>query len=309
MASKSVTDSLRISFFAPRGKHRIFGIGRQLAQLCLDPEDLLIGVIGDAGCGKSALVKGMFPGLELTNDDDGVNVRPLPLLDVGTEQGFFTPHTYHVDIRFEMALTQPHVLAEAITEAVRLGRRVIVEHFDLIYPLLGRNADLLIGIGEQIIVARPTMFGPDPQEFTAKTHSSLPFRLMAHSAEDLVEFVLPRELVEIANHDDISHGFILAFQDYRPQIDIAAVERKVNALIATDLPISYADEAHVRIGESLHPCTGPRTHVSHTGAIEGFRLCPELVFDKHQNRHLLIGFIGNDSAESLGNLKRHGIIR
>ena len=47
-----------------------------------------IGIIGEAGSGKSMLIKGMFPGLELTNDDNGVNTRPLPILDI-EQQGFF----------------------------------------------------------------------------------------------------------------------------------------------------------------------------------------------------------------------------
>ena len=67
--------------------------------------------LATADRGKSVLIRGMFPGLELTNDDGGVNVRPLPLMDQDSETGFFTPHTYHVDIRFEMGFTQPHELA------------------------------------------------------------------------------------------------------------------------------------------------------------------------------------------------------
>lgn len=132
---------IQSAFYAPRGRHRIYELGIQIAQQYLSPFDKLIGVIGDAGSGKSSLIHGMFPGLELTNDDDGVNVRPLPLLDVGMERGFYTPHTYHLDIRFETGFTQPHILADAIMEALNLNKRVIVEHFELIYPLLPRNAD------------------------------------------------------------------------------------------------------------------------------------------------------------------------
>ena len=130
------------SYFAPRGHHRMYALGMQLAQLYLSPFDMLIGVIGEAGSGKSALLRGLFPGLELTNDDDGVYVRPLPLLE--QSGGFFSPHTYHVDIRFENGFTQMSVLADAITEALQSGKRVIVEHFDLVYPLLGFNANLNI---------------------------------------------------------------------------------------------------------------------------------------------------------------------
>ena len=154
------------TFYAPRGRNRIYDLGIQIAQMYLSPFDKLIGVIGDSGSGKSVLIRGMFPGLELTNDDGGVNVRPLPLMDQDSETGFFTPHTYHVDIRFEMGFTQPHELADAIMQAVHRGKRVVVEHFDLIYPFLSTNANLLIGVGEEILVARPNPFGPFPDSIS-----------------------------------------------------------------------------------------------------------------------------------------------
>ena len=69
-------------YFAPRGSVRMAELGMQIAQQYLRPTDKLIGIIGDAGSGKSMLIKGMFPGLELTNDDEGVNVRPLPILEM-----------------------------------------------------------------------------------------------------------------------------------------------------------------------------------------------------------------------------------
>lgn len=294
---------IQASFFAPRGRTRIYGLGMQIAQLYLSPYDKLIGFIGDAGSGKSALVHGMFPGLELTNDDDGVNVRPLPILDVGESRGFYTPHTYHLDIRFETGFTQPHILAEAIMEAINLGKRVIVEHFDLIYPLLPRNADLMIGVGEQIVIGRPTMFGPEPDEFVNIVHKSLPYRLMAHTAEDLCEMHMDPELVDTCKHDDIHHGFILAFQDRPPQIDLYELERQVREDIASDLPVHYHDESHIAVGDRLHECSGPRTHVSSTGKIQGFCLNHDIVYDNQQNRYLLIGFVGEHSEESLRNLQ------
>ncbi|MBR4304179.1 MAG: alanine-tRNA synthetase second additional domain-containing protein, partial [Clostridia bacterium] len=133
------TSHLYSTYFAPRGRRRIYSLGMQLAQLYLSPFDKLIGVIGEPGSGKSALIKGMFPNLELTNDDDGVNIRPLPLLEQDSETGFFSPHTYHLDIRFETGFTSMSVLADAILQALHRGKRVIVEHFDLIYPFLGMN--------------------------------------------------------------------------------------------------------------------------------------------------------------------------
>ena len=130
-------------FFAPRGRVRMYEIGIKIAQQYLTPTDKLIGVIGEAGSGKSMLIKGMFPGLELTNDDEGLKVRPLPLMDLG-EETFFSPHTFHIDIRFEVAFYQMYEIVDAINNAIEKGKRVIVEHFDLIYPMINKNADLLI---------------------------------------------------------------------------------------------------------------------------------------------------------------------
>ena len=247
----------------------------------------------------------MFPGLELTNDDDGVNVRPLPILDVTEQHGFYTPHTYHLDIRFEMGFTQPHILAEAIMDAVRMEKRVIIEHFDLIRPLLPRNADLLIGVGEQVIVTRPNMFGPEPSELAEIVHSSLRYRLMAHTAEDLCEMYLPTELLNVCHHDDIHHGFIMSFYEYLPNIDIAEMERRVREDIARDLSVAYADESHIRVGTRLHSCSGPRTHVTSTGQIEDFHLYPEIIFDDQRNRYLVVGFVGEHAADRIKKLQRY----
>ncbi len=293
---------IQTSYFAPRGRTRMYDLGMQMGQMYLSPYDRLIGFIGDAGSGKSALIHGMFPGLELTNDDDGVNVRPLPILDVTEQHGFYTPHTYHLDIRFEMGFTQPHILAEAIMDAVRLEKRVIVEHFDLIRPHLNRNADLLIGVGEQVIVTRPNMFGPEPSELVEVVHTSLRYRLMAHTAEDLCEIHMDPELMSICHHDDIHHGFVMAFYEHPPKIDIAELEKKVNEDIARDMPVAYADDSHIRVGERVHFCSGPRTHVTSTGGVQGFRLCPEIIYDNQRNRYLLVGFVGEDSEISVRRL-------
>ena len=279
-------------FFAPRGRDRMYDLGMQIAQLYLSPCDKLIGIIGEAGSGKSMLIKGMFPGLELTNDDDGVNVRPLPILDL-EGSGFFTAHTYHVDIRFEAAFTQLGVLAEAILNAIRKGKRVIVEHFDMIFPFLNeRNADLMIGVGDEIIVSRPTIFGPLPSELHDKVAKSIVYRRMAHTAEDLCEIFLPPEEYARARHRDIKHGFLLAFDDHEPNVDIDELELKVSTAIASDLPITYVDESHVKIGDIVHPCTGPRTHVASTGKVDEFRLLHRVVFDPIEHCWLIAGRVG-----------------
>lgn len=117
---------------------RSINLGWMLSQRHLSPFDLLIGFIGEPGSGKSSLVRGMFPGLELASDDEGVNVRPLPLLN-RDGRGFRDSHTYHLDVRFEMAFTQVYDLAQAVRTAVEEGKRVVVEHFELLYPYLGIN--------------------------------------------------------------------------------------------------------------------------------------------------------------------------
>ena len=264
------------TFYAPRGRNRIYDLGIQIAQMYLSPFDKLIGVIGDSGSGKSVLIRGMFPGLELTNDDGGVNVRPLPLMDQDSETGFFTPHTYHVDIRFEMGFTQPHELADAIMQAVHRGKRVVVEHFDLIFP----------------------------DSISRKCQESLKYRLMAHTAEDLCEFCIPPEERDRAEHDDIHHGFILAFPEYKPDLDLEDLERRMLELIDQDQPVDYVDESHIAIGGKLHPCTGPRTHVPSTGHVVGFHLVKRFLLDHFNKRYLLVGCVGEDSLEMMDRLSR-----
>ena len=244
------------TYFAPRGRSRIYTLGMQIAQLYLSPFDQIIGFIGEAGSGKSVLIKGMFPGIELTNDDDGVNVRPLPLLEQEYETGFFTPHTYHLDIRFETGFHQLSELADAVRLAVRRGKRIIIEHFDLIYPLLGVNANLLIGVGEQIVITRPNLFGPLPQELCDIVYPSLAYRLMAHSAEDLCEYAMTQEQMLACSHGDIRHGFVLEFNEHQPDIDIPTLEARVNELIRQDLPIDYYDESHILLGGAQHYALG-----------------------------------------------------
>ncbi len=290
---------IRSTYFAPRGLKRMYRLGRQLANQYLKPDDRLIGIIGDSGSGKSGLIRGMFPGLELTNDDNGVYVRPLPLLDINRGFSMFAPHTYHLDIRFENGFTQMTELADAIFEALKLGRRVVVEHFDLVYPLLGFNADLLIGVGAEVTIARPNIFGPDPEQIKKRAYESLPFRLMAHTAEDITESFIPDEEMARVINDDLKHGFILAFPDHPPKLDLQELEAKVRDVIAQDLPVGYVDEAHISIGNTIMPCSGPRIHVRRTGQIEDFHLLYHFIHDRVNNRYLLLGAVGKDNLEMM----------
>ncbi|MDR3342879.1 MAG: alanine-tRNA synthetase second additional domain-containing protein [Treponema sp.] len=294
-------------FFAPRGFDRMVDLGMQIAQQYLSPFDKIVGLVGLAGSGKSMMIRGMFPGLELVNDDDGVNVRPLPILDVAEENtGFFSAHTYHLDIHFEAAFTQMHVLAQAIMDAVNLGKRVIVEHFDLIYPFLNRNAHLLIGIGEEVIITRPTLFGPEPQDIADIVFKSQSFRRMIHTAEDLFEYVMRKHgMTETFLHADVRHGFVFSFQD-KPQlrINLDEIEQEVNAMIIQDIPISFHDDLHIRIGEEMWLCHGPRMHVRSTGEIKIFTLNKEYLVEPITGRFLLVGTVGERGAQKISDLNK-----
>jgi len=287
-------------YFAPRGYVRMTRMGMQIAERHLTAFDRLVGVIGEAGSGKSLLIKGMFPGLELTNDDNGVNIRPLPILDMDNK-GFFQAHTYHLDVRFESAFTQMHILAEAIKSAIEKGKRVIVEHFDMIYPILDINAELLIGIGEEIIVTRPTIFGPEPQDVARVVFASIKYRRMAHTAEDLTERYLWEPFHDGYKHGDVRHGFLLEF-DTKPDIDTIALENYVRSKIEQDLPVCYADDQHIRIGDKIHHCTGPRMHVASTGEIKNFRVLREIQYDPMSDKYLLVGLVGEESGHNIKDL-------
>jgi len=292
-------------YFAPRGATRMADLGMQIAQQYLSPFDKLIGVVGEAGSGKSMLIKGMFPGLELTNDDAGVNIRPLPLLDIEeADDGFYSAHTYHLDIRFESAFTQMHELADCISIAISKGRRVIVEHFDLIYPFLNKNAHLLLGIGEEVIITRPSLFGPEPQDVADIVVKSLPYRKMTHTAEELCQYFI-KDMDESVrySHDDVRHGFILNFER-KPNIYIPALQKQLDEAVAADIPISFVDDGHIRIGDDNWSCSGPRMHVKHTGEIKKVTLNKELLLEPITDHYLLVGIVGEHSDWNIRDLNK-----
>jgi ABC-type dipeptide/oligopeptide/nickel transport system ATPase component len=271
-------------------------MGEQLSHMHLSYKDRLIAIIGDSGSGKSLLIKGIFPGVTLSNDDDTIvmdkvmQVRPREL-----DHDYKIP-TYHVDMRFQMAFTQMYEIVDFIKGALVHGRRVIVEHFDLLYPFLKVNADIIIGIGDEIIVTRPTLFGPLPRDIYNVVIPSLARRRKAHSAEDLTAYVL-QDIYKIPFrsfknvNSDVRGGFVLNFP-LKLDVDLEEVERKVKDLLERNLDINYFDEDHIKIGESITiPCTGPRIHVRNTSEIEHFRLLKDFKYDKTVDRYALVGTI------------------
>ncbi len=290
------------TYYAPSGRLRLYNVARTLAERYLTPTDLLIGIIGAEGSGKSTLIKGLFPGLELTNDDDGINVRPTPLMHFSASDPF-SGHTFHIDARYELAFHQVYQLVEAVNRAISHGRRVIVEHFDLLYGALGYNAQVIFGIGEEIIVARPTVFGPFPEAIRAIVHRTIHFRRMAHSAGDITNALIHKDhpyLLTIGR-SDVKQGFVMNFQ-HKPDIDLPLLEQKVRDVIARDVPITPQGEGQIQIGEDAITCTGTRTHVKSSGLIDNFRLHHEFVFDPIASEYLLVGLVGRKEEVGYENM-------
>lgn len=282
-------------YFAPRSKDRMMFLGEQISHRHITFEDKLIGIVGDAGAGKSSLIKGMFPGLQLSNDDDIVNPRKImqvknSLLEVDDAT------TFHIDIRFQMAFSQMYEIVDYVNLILSKKRRVVIEHFNIIYPHLGRNADVVIGIGEEIIITRPTLFGPEPESIYQIVHESLKFRKMAHSAEEVTMTIL-HELFDIDYDEyffsDIRNGFVVKFYK-KPNINMEYLSELIHERIALNLDISYYDEDHIKIGDTIIPCLGSRFHVKNTSEIENFVLIKELIHDPATNTHCLIGIVDGE---------------
>ncbi len=301
--SNPVSENLIYStYYAPRGRKRLYQLGSMLSQRYISPEDKLIGVIGAEGAGKSTLIKALFPGLELTNDDDGVNLRPTPIYDF--DQGnFFSGQTFHIDYRYESAFHQKFEILDAINRAIEDGRRVIIEHFDLVYEALGYNAQILFGIGEEVIVARPTVFGPSPLSIREIVNRTIKYRLMAHTAEDITSMVLEKEYNyhNPVLHSDVKHGFVISFPE-EPKIPIAELEAKVLDIIAQDVKVTIARDKHIHIGDYDMFCTGPRTHVKSSGQIRNFKLRKEYSYDPLTRQYYLIGRVGNREIAGYENI-------
>lgn len=285
-------------YFAPRGKDRLLFLGDQIGRRHLHFSDKLIGIIGDAGSGKSSLIKGMFPGLELTNDDDRLDARKIMQVR-DLEERFDNATTFHIDMRFQMAFTQMHEIVDFVHRALTHGRRLIVEHFNLLYPALQVAADIMIGIGEEIIVVRPSVFGPLPQNIYDVVHTSLKYRKMAHTVEDLTIQLLLNEFRIDHKYffsSDIKNGFLLRFTE-RVDLDLNKLAERIRERLAEHLPVSYHDEGHIAIGGTLMNCTGPRLHMSNTAEVTGFKLIKKFIRDDKTDTYCLVGLLRQQEEE------------
>lgn len=290
-------------YFAPRGKERLLALGEQLCHLHLSFTDRLVGFIGDTGSGKSSLIKGIFPGLELANDDDVLNPRKIMQVRTGMEN-LRDASTYHLDMRFQTAFAQMYEIVDFVERALAAGKRVVVEHFNLLNQALGRNADILFAIGEEIIVTRPSVFGPQPQAIYDLVHHSLLYRKMAHSAEEVTAMAL-EELFDITTRQyysaDIHNGYVLKFNE-EPSLgkeDLDRLEHRILELIEEDMEINYYDEDHIMLGDKLIPCDGPRLHMRSTGEIENFSLLKRLIYDGRYDAYCLVGLLDPEKADDV----------
>ena len=290
-------------YFAPHGRERLLFLGEQISQRHLTYTDRLIGIVGDAGSGKSSLIRGMFPGIELSNDDDTLNPRKImqvrDLFD-STPQA----STYHIDMRFQLAFTQMYEIVDFIKNALEHKRRVIVEHFNLLYSALGVNADMLIGIGEEIIVTRPSIFGPQPQSIYDIVSKSLHYRKMAHSIEDIslllltTEFGIDRKLMYTS---DMRNGFVIKLTK-EVELDFERLTTRVREEIAKNLDISYLDEDHILIGEKKVKCSFPRLHIRNTSEVEEFTFIKRFIPDPKTDTFCIVGVLSNNEDIAIDNL-------
>ena len=181
----------------------------------------------------------------------------------------------------------------------------MVEHFDQIYDALGYNAQILFGIGEEIIVARPNVFGPFPAAIKAVVEKTIKYRLMAHSAEDITELRPRARLPLSASRSPLRREARLRHQFPEQAGDRPGeLEAKVKDIIRQDLPIQPAGEDRITIGEYAFPCTGTRTHVQHSGEIENFRLVKEFSYHSIFKEYMLIGIVGPHESAGYENIAK-----
>lgn len=281
-------------YYAPRSKEKLMFLGEHISLKHLTSTDKLIGIIGDPGGGKSSFIKGMFPGLQLTNDDDIVNPQKIMQVRNLYDTDIESATTFHIDIRFQMAFTQMYEIADYVNLILSKNRRVVIEHFNLLFPALnGRNADLIVGIGEEIIVTRPSVFGPLPQSIYEMVHVSLKYRKMAHSAEEITLLVLEEELGitdELFYISDIRNGFVFKFPQ-KPEIDLNDLEESIKKRLSQNISISYYDENNILVGDKIVRCNGSRFHIKNTSEIDNFFLVKEFIYDPKTDTYCLVALI------------------
>lgn len=290
-------------YFAPHGRERLLFLGEQISQRHLTYTDRLIGVVGDAGSGKSSLIRGMFPGLELSNDDDMLSSRKImQVRDLFDNIQDTT--TYHIDMRFQIAFTQMYEVVEFVKTVLAHGRRVVIEHFDLLYPALGVNADMIVGIGEEIIVTRPNIFGPLPQSIYEIVSQSLHFRKVAHTLEDITLLILSTEFGVDRKQvfaSDMRNGFIIHSRE-KFELDFYKLTDRVREEVAKELTVCCCDEVHIMIGDRKVECSFPRLHIHNTSEVKKFTIIKRFIPDPRTDTYCIVGLLSEDDNIDISNL-------
>lgn len=83
-------------------------------------------------------------------------------------------------------------------------------------------------------------------------------------------------------------------------VSLDSIERKVQAVIDQDVPISFHDEEHINIGDVIYHCNAPRNHVRSSGEIEGFTLIKDIPYDPVRKAYLIVGLVGRKEAPKIG---------
>lgn len=82
-----------------------------------------------------------------------------------------------------------------------------------------------MGIGEEIVITRPNMFGPLPENIANIVHKSVKYRKMAHTLEDLCVYYMGDGYAQDGPRSDVRHGFVLEFEE-KPDVDLYELEKK-----------------------------------------------------------------------------------
>ena len=148
-----------------------------------------------------------------------------------------------------MAFTQIHVLADAIKQAIAQDKRVVVEHFDLIYPLLGYERRNTYWYRREVIVTCPKIFGPKPQDIADIVYKTIRYRRMAHSAEDITCKILEYDygFTHPQMHGDVRLRVCADFQ-CKTWVDLYELEARVSNIWDEGIEISCLDDNHIQFG-------------------------------------------------------------
>jgi hypothetical protein len=86
-------------------------------------------------------------------------------------------------------------------------------------------------------------------------------------------------------------------------LNFEALSKRIHQRLAENLDVHYLDENHIKIGDSVTPCSGPRLHLHNTSEVEGFSLVKGFVRDEKTDTWCLVGMLrpAEERADSLRN--------